>query len=548
MIQHLLDASTVVGCRVVTVFLLLLLWWPRVDTAHGLAAVETPHGLSADEMCALVRRATPTQITEAIAAGAQLKNVGANQRTPLMEAVMWGVDPEVIAALLPGSDINAVGWVGRTPLMWTGWSAGCQPKVVGLLVAAGAHVAALSDQGETAVMSAIFDGDRPDIVTALVTAGVSLQTRDREGWTALDRARERRRQGIVAVLEADHAPASDTPMAILMTGSPARIRAFMANKPLSLNAPYHDSRIPFVESVAIIADPAVITTLVELGADVHVTDLWGYTPLLRAAGGNPSGAVIAELIRLGADVNEHKKDSGETPLMQAVVYNEGRESVVAALLKAHADVTAKDAKGRTVLDFTAENPSGTGIATIRQWLQQAGAESGSSFWQVVERGTPAEVAAAIAKGADVNARDENTWTVLMWAVMHHREPDVIAALLKAGARVNDTERWGSTALMFNDSQEELVPLLMTAGAQINARDSNGRTALFRACYNPKPAVIAALLKAGADPTLQDQQGKNAAEVAEEMGRTGIAELLGLPATGVAPGKLDVEKSAPTSNF
>ena len=527
----------------------MLLLWPTAGAAVGSAA-ESPASLSADEMCALVRSATPSQITEAIAAGAQVKNAGVNQRTPLMEAVMWGVKAEVIATLLPASDVNAVGWNGRTALMWTGWSAACQPQVVVLLAAAGANKTAVNNQGETAVVSVIFDADRPDIVTALITAGVSLQTQDNEGWTALDRAREHRRPGIIEVLLENKAPASDTPMAILKTGTPARIRALVSAKQVSLNAGDHDSRIPFVECVTTIADPAVITTLVDLGADIHVTDIWGYTPLLRAAMCNPNGAVIAELIRLGADVNEHKNDSGETPLMQAVVYNEGREAVVAELLKAHADITAKDAKGRTVLDFTAENISGQGMAAIRQWLQKAGATSGSSFWQIVERGTLSEVEAAIAKGADVNARDENTWTVLMWAVMHHREPDVITVLLKAGSRVNDTERWGSTAIMFNDSQEELIPLLLTAGAQINARDSNGRTALFRACYNPNPAVIAALLKAGADPTLQDQQGKNAAEVSEEMGHTGIAALLGLPATGVAPsgGKSDVEKSVPTSNF
>ena len=116
-----LHLTTIVGGRLVAVFLMLLLW-PTAGAAVGSAA-ESRAGLSADEMCALVRSATPTQITEAIAAGAQVKNAGVNQRTPLMEAVMWGVNAEVIATLLPASDVNAVGWNGRTALMWTGWSA-----------------------------------------------------------------------------------------------------------------------------------------------------------------------------------------------------------------------------------------------------------------------------------------------------------------------------------------------------------------------------------------------------------------------------------------
>jgi ankyrin repeat protein len=59
-----------------------------------------------------------------------------------------------------------------------------------------------------------------------------------------------------------------------------------------------------------------------------------------------------------------------------------------------------------------------------------------SFFDLVETGTPQEVSAAIAAGADVNARDESGATVLMRAVANNPSPDTIRVLIEAGADVN----------------------------------------------------------------------------------------------------------------
>jgi beta-lactamase regulating signal transducer with metallopeptidase domain len=83
-------------------------------------------------------------------------------------------------------------------------------------------------------------------------------------------------------------------------------------------------------------------------------------------------------------------------------------------------------------------------------------------------GTPQDVQAAIDKGADVNARDMSGQTALIWAATDNKNPAVIAALLKAGA---DTEVWDSVF--------------------------GGTALLWAAMYNQNPAVITLLLKGGA---------------------------------------------------
>ena len=55
-------------------------------------------------------------------------------------------------------------------------------------------------------------------------------------------------------------------------------------------------------------NPAVITALLEAGADPEARDKFGGTPLL-AASGNENPAVIAALLDAGADLKARAEDS-----------------------------------------------------------------------------------------------------------------------------------------------------------------------------------------------------------------------------------------------
>ena len=93
----------------------------------------------------------------------------------------------------------------------------------------------------------------------------------------------------------------------------------------------------------------------------------------------------------------------------------------------------------------------------------------------------------LARNTDVNARYAHDLTLLMWA---------------SGADENVTE---AEAI-------KVVTYLLDAGARIDNRDARGRTALMIAAEGGRAKVATLLLARGADPSLKDNAGKRAADL------------------------------------
>src|SRR5680860_598175 len=126
--------------------------------------------------------------------------------------------------------------------------------------------------------------------------------------------------------------------------------------------------------------------------------------------------------------------------------------------------------------------------------------SQSSLFVVARDGTPADVRAALAAGANLEAHDEIGWTPLMIAAGSNDNPEVVQALLVAGANLEARNEDGWTALMHaaeGSDNPEVVQALLVAGANLEARNEDGWTALMRAAaFNDTPEVIRVLLSAG----------------------------------------------------
>ena len=133
-----------------------------------------------------------------------------------------------------------------------------------------------------------------------------------------------------------------------------------------------------------------------------------------------------------------------------------------------------------------------------------------------------EVEVLLKAGADVNAKDKDGDTPLHAAAGDNSSPAVLEVLLKAGADVNAKDADGNTPLhgaAFNNSSPEVLEVLLKAGADVNAKDTIGRTPLHAAAFNnPSPAVLELLLKAGADPRALDTEGKTPHAVAKPENR------------------------------
>ena len=89
-------------------------------------------------------------------------------------------------------------------------------------------------------------------------------------------------------------------------------------------------------------------------------------------------------------------------------------------------------------------------------------------------------------GADVNARDKDELTPLMFAAGSNT-PEVLRVLLEAGADVNAKDTNGWTPLIFaaRSNTPEVLTALLEAGAKAKAQDNAGSTALAHTRINKK---------------------------------------------------------------
>ena len=135
-----------------------------------------------------------------------------------------------------------------------------------------------------------------------------------------------------------------------------------------------------------------------------------------------------------------------------------------------------------------------------------------------EEASSDDVGRCLSEGADPNARDTLLWekTPLHYAAIHSKTPEVVKALLDAGADLNARDENRRTPLHlaagFNKTPE-VVKVLLDADANPKARDKNRWTPLHSAVwYSKTPAVVQLLLDAGADPKARTNNGKTALDL------------------------------------
>jgi ankyrin repeat protein len=141
--------------------------------------------------------------------------------------------------------------------------------------------------------------------------------------------------------------------------------------------------------------------------------------------------------------------------------------------------------------------------------------SDAQFLLLCQKGTPAEIQAAIKAGANVNAYSEDEeLNALMYAAIGNPHPETIRMLVNAGADVNETfgsrSNSGMTALMYaaeKNPNPEILIELVKAGADVDEKDLDGGTPLKYATVNRNEEVLKVLLKSGAHVNDKDHYGE-----------------------------------------
>lgn len=255
------------------------------------------------------------------------------------------------------------------------------------------------------------------------------------------------------------------------------------------------------------------------GADEH-----GRTPLMHAAQ-NGKTEKLVDLIEAGVDLNAVDRN-GTTALMFSVMANNIQR--VDVLIRAGANTRAKrHTDAATALKFAARNCN----IEMMKLLIESGTDKDdqmNSLETLLERSPNSEAAikaAAAMLDAGVDGIDallyfSNKSTMRLRAFINATRKKCMKYLLEAGAD-------GAGAMLRLAQKGATSPLkrLISAGAD-KIRNAQGETALMQALKMTASdhegvsetglGILEALLKAGADVTIRDNEGKTAKERATEL--------------------------------
>jgi ankyrin repeat protein len=362
--------------------------------------------------------------------------------------------------------------LGRTALMWA--TRNGHVEIVRLLVESGSDVNAKDKVGLTPLMLAVING-HVELVRILIGAKANMRAKDRNGATPLIFAVETQNSRIVQELLAAGADVNSkskdgrTPLVIAASNGNAELVEELLKAGADPNAHAKDGPTALgsaMEAKELEKRLRVVRRLLQAGAELNSReDESGSTPLMEAL---RYGRVelVRVLLDAGADIHR-QKDNGVTPLMMAS--QTGDIEAVQLLLEAGADINRKDESGWTALSNAAirANPE------VVDALIKAGAAIQGPGGQVALRlaangGHIEIVHRLLAGGVEVNAQDENGWSVLddvnnQLEIAEHRKDlnkdnlrKVLAILTKAGARhgAKEGEPTGEAAMA---AEAQLLP-------------------------------------------------------------------------------------------
>ncbi|HUA66465.1 MAG TPA: ankyrin repeat domain-containing protein [Alphaproteobacteria bacterium] len=311
-----------------------------------------------------------------------------------------------------------------------------------------------------------------------------------------------------------------------------RLQEMIDDSPDLINAPGDDRPAPLADAAAK-GQLKVAVFLLDHGAEVNAGGRGG--PPLVAAAKAGQMTMVELLLEHGADVN-----IGSGAALDAAIEH-GYETVAETLLKAYADVNVENNSGETPLMLAAKG----GKTNFIQMLLNAGANpniADNDGVTALSRAALVNFPAALtplklllAANADPNGGGCNA--PLLCAI-NNRNTKAAELLLQGGANPNlkglingslrnlnrdgnndTTPLWA--AVTMNDAL--MVQLLLNYKADPNSSQINNTPVIFKAL--DKTTILQALLAAGANPNIMNQDGRTPLSFAAENDSPEAIKLL-----------------------
>ncbi len=417
--------------------------------------------------------------------------------------------------------------------------------VMRLLLAAKANVNAHDPRYErTPIFEAIKQGQFA-AVEILLAADADLKTSDRQGMTPLHAASE---------MEAPAEVVSNIVTRLLQAGADKEARDQFFATPL--------------HAAANAGNLVMVQLLLEAGARINAAGPNLSTPLQFAVMRGRRDVVEVMLARRPGPDLEWRNKFGTTALQQAAQLQS--QDIVALLLDHGAVVDTVTAEGATALMVSASNGD---VDTLRLLLKRdanVNASNINGFTAFLIAAQAGKVEAArllLDQGATFDVSENTGYTPLMLAVRNgHLEmakflldrspriidaknnvgftalheaadqghPELVEFLLNRGMKADVRCDLGGTPLHntahghFNTNQTryvEVIKVLLAHEADVNALRRDHQTPLHRAAERGRPQIMQALLDARANPSVRDENGKTALDLAIAGNHSECAALL-----------------------
>ena len=244
--------------------------------------------------------------------------------------------------------------------------------------------------------------------------------------------------------------------------------------------------------------------------------------------------VVKLLLPAGADAYLDRMLGGMLPLEWAA-QSEGPE-MAKALIAAGANVTGLGAKSALIYAARMGHLE-TVKLLIESGVDVKDRDGDIAIADVADRIAdctkpyPEIMLALIAAGADVNTRILISKKQVPLIVMVSREDseafdEVLRAMIKAGAKVNDVEGFTPPLLSAaRQGSEARMRMLLEAGANVKVADVNDMTPLMYVSSMGKVDLMRAMIQAGADVNAQNKEGKTALMMAVHHGDAEAVRIL-----------------------
>ncbi len=312
--------------------------------------------------------------------------------------------------------------------------------------------------------------------------------------------------------EANRGNFDPTTLAINNDAALETIKFLVQQEGNGVNKLTHDGRI-YLHWAANKGNLEVVKFLLENGANIHLTDDKGATPIVFAASNGQANPALYEMFFKAGNDPKQKFKNGANLLLLGIPND--RELKLATFLETKGlSLKDTDGLGNTAFNYAARS----GDVQFLQKLQKKGIKFDGRALIVASQGSRGSSATLETYKYLVedlklspNSVGDNGENVLHNLIKKPKQEDIIAYFLAKGTDVNHQDKAGNSVLMeATRANVDVVKSFISNVKNVNATNAKGLSALHFAMENGTAEMVEFLLANGANVNAVDKNGNNLA--------------------------------------